>query len=533
MIRALLLPLAAAISSQAPLLEKRAPGDDFASGAEQAAGLPLVFSSTEGALDQARRSIENRLYPEAALALASIAEPSDERALLQAEADYGLARYENVIDALSDERFKGYATAEIYRAMAQARLGAFSAARETLYTAAAPDALKTEFLLLKAETAARLGDRAVAAETLRMTPAANSADARLLRAELAEDASASARQYRMLAAENIEPAASRAALALLLAERAAGERGDAAMLEALRALSLRWRGGAFEREALMAIGALARDQDPDTAFAAFRKVADFYPRSDDAEKARAELTAMLTTVLDRKNLFPADAARLFYENIAYAPPGAEGDALIRDVAARLAALDLLADAAELLEHQVFKRLRGAERAQVAADLAELYLEDRRASEALRVIRSTRITGLSDDIVARRRLIEARALDRAGGAAAALALLSGVEGSAALEIRADILWREAAFAAAGAAYRDLLRSAPTPFDAAARARALRAGAAFLKAGDEEAFAVFYDETKEALAGAPEGELLNALRDGAPSPAFLDAYRQLFGTQRAGG
>ncbi|MEX0644759.1 MAG: hypothetical protein WD076_05580, partial [Parvularculaceae bacterium] len=362
-------------------------------------------------------------------------------------------------------------------------------------------------------------------------------EAAFLRARLAKaagEASAATTQLNSLVAANIEPAASRAALQLLRDDVEEGRSDAAAALEEARLLSLRWSGGEFEREALSTIALLARDLRPAESLSALRRLVERHSRSDEAKTASRELTEMLTSLFDRTGLSAAEAAKLFYENIDYAPPGTEGDALIRKAAERLAALDLLADAAELLEHQVFNRLRGQERASVAADLAELYLEDERASDALRVIRSTRITGLSADTVARRRLIEARALDRAGSTMGALALLSGVEGRDALALKADIYWRERDWTKAGGAYSDLFQAADAPVDATMRAAALRAAVAYLKAGDIEAFAAFRDTASERLAGTREGGLLSSLNEnGEPSADFLDAYRELFEPARAEG
>ena len=50
--------------------------------------------------------------------------------------------------------------------------------------------------------------------------------------------------------------------------------------------------------------------------------------------------------------------------------------MIRRLADRLASIDLLDQAAELLQYQVDKRLEGAARAQVAARLAMVYLTAR-------------------------------------------------------------------------------------------------------------------------------------------------------------
>jgi hypothetical protein len=485
----------------------------------------LVNAATLEAARQAASALarfyaNRELYVEALAALRSIDLQADDDAskVFIAEIEYRLGRHDAALTTLADERLNYEGRARALRGMALARLGAYDAAKGNLLAGEAPSAdLKSEFQLVRAAVGIETGDVALAERSLPdagdLVPAsAEAMEATFLRARLAQATGADpSRQLRSLARVGVEPYASRAAVALALREHAKGEAGAAETLDEVQALSLRWSGGEFERECLAAIATLATETDPEAAFAARRALVAYHPQSDEATKSRLELTKMLASLLDRDGLSPGAAARLFYENIEYAPPGREGDALIRRVADKLAALDLLADAAELLDHQVFNRLRGTERSIVAADLAQLYLDNRRPSEALRVIRSTRMVGLDDGIVERRRLLEAKALDRTGSSDAAMILLSGSSDPAALKLRADIDWRQGAWAQAGEAYRRIVRESDAPLNEAARESALRAAAAFLKAGDDDSLAELQRETAEILAGSPEGEIIQSLAE----------------------
>jgi hypothetical protein len=57
------------------------------------------------------------------------------------------------------------------------------------------------------------------------------------------------------------------------------------------------------------------------------------------------------------------------------PVGPNGDRIVRLLAGRLIHVDLLEQAAQLLQHQVDERLDGLSKATVAADLATVYLMD--------------------------------------------------------------------------------------------------------------------------------------------------------------
>ena len=78
-----------------------------------------------------------------------------------------------------------------------------------------------------------------------------------------------------------------------------------------------------------------------------------------------------------------------------------------------ASVDLLDQAAELLQYQIDKRLEGAARAQVAARLAMVYLTNRKPDRAIAALRSTRIADLSGELRQQRLLLEGRAQSDVG------------------------------------------------------------------------------------------------------------------------
>src|SRR6185295_9017419 len=88
-----------------------------------------------------------------------------------------------------------------------------------------------------------------------------------------------------------------------------------------------------------------------------------------------------------------DALSLFYDYRELTPIGRRGDEMIRKLADRLVSVDLLEQAAELLQHQVDHRLQGAARAQVATRLAMIYLMNRKPDRALAALRVSRLSDL--------------------------------------------------------------------------------------------------------------------------------------------
>ena len=159
--------------------------------------------------------------------------------------------------------------------------------------------------------------------------------------------------------------------------------------------------------------------------------------------------------------------------------------MIRRLADRLAAIDLLDQAAELLQYQVDKRLEGAARAQVAARLAMVYLTNRKPDRAIAALRLTRIADLSGELRQQRLLLEARAQSDIGRHDLALDIISNLTGREAIRLRSDIYWASRQWREAseqielyyGDRWRDF-----KPLNAAEKSDVIRAVVGYALAGD---------------------------------------------------
>jgi hypothetical protein len=114
--------------------------------------------------------------------------------------------------------------------------------------------------------------------------------------------------------------------------------------------------------------------------------------------------------------------------------------MIRRLADRLVELDLLDQAADLLQYQIDHRITGAARAGVAARLAMLRLIGGRPALALAALRETRLPELPNEVRRARLLLEARALSDLSRSDFALSLLEGERGPEVDRLKADILWQ---------------------------------------------------------------------------------------------
>lgn len=478
-------------------------------------------------LDLGRFYMAHSLWIEALSAFDRLDADAADALLLKAECAYRMGRYAAAAEMLADS-----VRAEPLRAMALTRLGAFEDAAALFRSTNAADApanLRRDYRFSAAEAFAEAGDG----------PAATTA---LEEAGMSGDGEAARRDFIIAAIRAVDGQGPRAAAALRRA--AAVEGGEWTMrarlalaasagdIEEIETLSLQYRGGAFERDMRLALGELRlAGGDFDRGFAALARLVDRYPQSDDALAAQDIIAASLARLFAAETaLHPKDAARLFFEYVEFAPPGAEGDALIREASDRLVALGLYRQAADLLEHQTFKRLRGAERARVAADLADTLLLAGDAKEALRVIRSTRFSGLDGALNQQRKRIEARALAGSGDAKAAIALLADASDAKDVLLRAEISWTHRAWAEAARDYAAYAAGFASFDQVSDRAAAVRGATAFLLAGDRDGYRSFAAEMSKRLKGAPEARLIETLGD-VDRERFLsgmmDSYRALYG------
>ncbi|MGY8664613.1 tetratricopeptide repeat protein [Bradyrhizobium sp. UFLA05-109] len=214
-------------------------------------------------------------------------------------------------------------------------------------------------------------------------------------------------------------------------------------LRELETLAMTWRGDAIEVKTLQMLARMYADMGRyRDALAAARTATKLQPNADASRQAQdlaQELFAQIFLSSKGDDLPPIEALGMFYEFRELTPIGRRGDELIRKLADRLASIDLLDQAAELLQYQVDHRLEGAARAQVAARLAMVYLANRKPDMAISALRASRISDLSGELRQQRLLLEARAQSDVGRHDLALDIVSNVTGREAIRLRSDIFW----------------------------------------------------------------------------------------------
>ncbi len=418
-------------------------------------------------------------------------------ALLHALAELELARPDDALRDLAKPSLAAMAEAALLRANALTQTARFVEAREQFAAGQAglialPIELQRATLIGALRAAIEVSDFAEASrirnefETIGVSKDQETLLA-MLSARLAQGIGKSDQatsEFADVALGDDGPASAEARLRLIEMRYARGDLDRAKAIEALEVLSFAWRGNTTELETLRLLARLyileARYRE---AFRQLDAALLSHPGSEITRAFQAEMATVFEDLfLSDKgaSVEPIDALAVYYDFSKLTPIGRRGDELIRRLADRLVAVDLLDQAAELLDHQVEFRLAGAAKAQVATKLAMIHLMNRKPAEAIRVLAGSRSRELPQDLREQRILLEARAIAETGRHDAALEMIGNLSGAEVERMRADVLWSAKRWREAGEAIEKLLGERwkkGAALDEIERGDALRAGIAF--------------------------------------------------------
>jgi len=435
---------------------------------------------------------------------------------------------------------------QLWKGLAYARVGKWADAREKFKNvdfaiASLPLELQTVVTLEAMRASLEVKDYAGAAgrrselEVIGV-PAATKPAVAVLRGRLAEalghDKDA-LDEYNFAVNSSDRAAAAEAKLLEVALRQKRGEINQAETLRELETLAMIWRGDAIEVKALQMLSRIYSDNAryPES-LAAARSATRLQPNSEASRLAQDDASALFTEIfLGTKGdeLPPIEALGMFYDFRELTPIGRRGDEMIRRLADRLVAVDLLDQAAELLQYQVDHRLEGAARAQVAARLAMVYLTNRKPDRAIAALRSTRIADLSGELRQQRLLLEARALSDVGRHDLALDIITNISGREAIRLRSDIYWASRQWRESseqielyyGDRWRDF-----KPLNAAEKSDILRAVIGYALAEDALGMARFREKYAALMSGDPDRLAFDtASKPGAASSAEFAAIAKM--------
>jgi len=461
--------------------------------------------------------------------------------VMRAVADYEMGRYGDAHNEIAGAAFDSDPHAALWRGLIAVELEDWDTARADLDLATAvlrryPVEWQGRARLAAARAGLARNRLELADAALARLPPGLPNDlmtqAQLLRARLLaqEHREREARVlFAAVEASGNEHAAAEAIYAELRSRLASGAISRAKAIDVLENLRFRWRGDSLELATLRKLSSLYfAAQRWREGLHTLRIAARSFPGDESARKAEDDMRAAFVDLFlhgKADKMPPVEALSLFYDNIDLTPIGADGDEMIRRMANRLVAVDLLGPAADLLKYQVDKRLDGVARAQVATTLAGIYLMDAKPQDALDTLRATQIATLPDDVGHKRLLLEARALAALKRPDDALDLISVDKQPDTARLRADIYWQSGQWQLAGASAEDELGNrwnAPAPLAVDERHEVLRAAVAFSLAGDETGLERLRAHFATAMAGTPDAAAFAAVT--APIDAHGTAFRE---------
>jgi hypothetical protein len=377
---------------------------------------------------------------------------------MRGAASYMAGRLKDAEDNLSRGVLRGDASAGLWRAMIAAQrqdweraIEHFRASEKQLYLY--PSVRAADFSAAWAEAAVQANDFDAARRHANLAIANGERETKergqLVLANLKavmESPAAAWADLDKLAKTAVEPVAVRAELRRLELAVPANKMSANEAAAELEALRFRWRGDEVE---MATVGILADQYMRVGRFRDALLLAQSTAMRDASAPGSRELRLKLADYFRRlflngeaDRLDPIQAVALFYEfDDTLMPIGPDGDQMVRKLAQRLVAFDLLEPASALLQYQVDNRIRGVGKAAVAVDLATIYLWDKRPDKALAALNSTRQPSLPKPLALERRLLEAAAYRDLGRFDHVIELVEPLEGPEAKSLIADAYWRD--------------------------------------------------------------------------------------------
>ena len=381
-----------------------------------------------------------------------------------------------------------------------------------------PKELRDRLTLAAAEALIRTGNSEAAGTLLRMVqkdaPAASTLSMTRylegLQAKSRGDVARALEIWQEVARSDDRPSRARALKERAVALLETGRISRADAIQQLDALRFAWRGDAFEFDLLHTLGTLLlADGDYRRGLDILRQAAVNFPHHPETPMVQTRMADAFTQVFTGKNadtVPPIKALALYQEFKGLGGPTGKSDEIVRHLADRLIAVDLLDQADSLLEEQASNRLSGEAKVRTATELAAIRLMDHRPDAALKALDMPLGSEPAPELARRRQQLRARALVDLGRPTEALTALGNDQSRDADRLRADVYWKMQAWQDAARVF-DRLVALPEDGRKLGKADAqivLDWAAALTLSGDEAGRARLRDRFGAAMAESPYAE-----------------------------
>ena len=462
---------------------------------------------------------------------------------LQAVASYQMHRLDDAAAYLADPSLLVDPAADLWRGMIALGLERWPEARRRLLAGQGvarlyPPEWQARFSVAQARAALELGDLAAAQDYLYRVDDGEPddqtrLDAAYVSARIEADSGnteQAIRRFERLADSGVPALEAHALYELYRVKVAEGlmTRDDA--IDALENLRFRWRGDTIELDTVRLLGELyVQSGSFARGLETMSTAQSRFPDTEAGRRIGEDMVSIFRRLFldgEADRMDPIEAVAIFYQYQHLAPIGSDGDRMIRRLADRLIAFDLLGPASELLQHQVgchrinegadcsYRLREPTARARVATDLAVVYLMDHRYEDALNAIRRSRVAGLPEALVDERYLLEARALSELGRHEQALELIADDQSAAAARLRADVAWAQRDWPNTGRRLEGILANRyldPAPLTPSEQSDLVRAAIAYSMSGDRAAAGRIGRRYGEAMAITERAAAFEVLTD----------------------
>lgn len=235
-------------------------------------------------------------------------------------------------------------------------------------------------------------------------------------------------------------------------------------IETLERLSYAWRGGEFEYNLMTMLVAAYQDQkDFAQVLHILKNMQMRFNNTEESKKIQKLMEDIFQNLYlndDETILSPVKAIALYEEFKELMPSGEKGAQIIRRLADRLVSIDLLEQAASLLEDQLKQKISVKERGLISTRLALVQLLNKEPEKALKALKISEDKHFSDKLQKQRLYIQAKALADLKKTEEAAQLLENDDSESAKMLRAEIFWQAQMWDKAADALKTLIKK-PQP------------------------------------------------------------------------
>lgn len=308
----------------------------------------------------------------------------------------------------------------------------------------------------------------------------------------------------------------RAELALIDLGVADSSLTPAQAAERLEALRFGWRGDTLELDILHRLGQFyIQAKNVKQGMSVLNQAVHLYPDTSLTPKIKLEMSQAFHDVFLTdlgQSLSPLEALTLYQQYHDLMPPGDDGIAVTRNLAERLVAIDLLDQAAGLLDDLARNKLTGKEKAKASSRLAAVRLLDHHPDQALEALDIANGEFLPSDMQHERLLLRAKSLSDLHRDDEALALLRDNTRESAKLLRADITTHAKDWPATATALLDLVGPPPKPGEVLSHDQAdwlVRCATAYALAGNQTGLDKLVIDYGAAMAGTAQNDTFRVL------------------------